>query len=251
METKFQTSFIPKTTIQTPTTPTFKGKKSPGVLVSLSFLIFLVSLLFAALSFGYLAYLENTKKTMDAELKANIEKFEKKTLEEYARLDTRIETAAGLINSHIAPSYFLEFLQNETLKSVKFGNLKYELSADGSYASIAMNGVAKSYNAIAFQSNVFGNFKDLTTPIFSNLDLDLLGNVTFAFTSRVNSSFIYYKNKAEEFKSRSEGVVSNDGGASGTRPTANTTVPAGETNDELLGDVDSLLQDIDLDNIAQ
>jgi hypothetical protein len=240
VETKFQTSFIPKTTIQTPTTPAFRKSKSPGILVSFCFLILLVSLLFAVLSFGYLSFLENTKKTMDEQLKANIEKFEKRTLEEYARLDTRIETATLLINTHIAPSYFLEFLQAETLKSVKFTNLKYELSADGSYASVSMTGVAKSYNAIAFQSNVFGNFKDLTTPIFSNLDLDLLGNVTFAFTSRINSSFIYYKNKAEEFKQRSQGVVSTD-----AQPKTESTDAA------LMGDVDSLLQDIDLTDLSQ
>lgn len=238
METKFQTSFIPKTTIQTPTTSSFKTKKSPGILISFCFLIFLASLLFAVGTYGYLSYLENTKKTMDGELKANIEKFEKRTLEEYARLDTRIETAANLINTHIAPSYFLEFLQAETLKSVKFSNLKYELSSDGSQASISMNGVAKSYNAIAFQSNVFGNFKDLTTPIFTNLDLDLLGNVTFAFTSKVNSSFIYYKNKAEEFKRRSQGAVSSE-------------ARGDESVDDLLGDTESLLQDINLDDLSQ
>lgn len=198
METKFQTSFIPKANMA-PNVPVHT-RRPTSFFLAFAFVIFLINVVLAAGAYTYSKYyLVEQEDNISTNLDKNVKAFEPDTIKKYAKLDTRIDTARYLIENHIAVSYFLDFLSLETLKSVSFTDMKYELSADGKSANISMNGLASGYNAVAFQSSVFGKNSNLKDMIFSNLDLDKLGNVVFNLSMKVEPGFIYYKKNINDF----------------------------------------------------
>lgn len=214
METKFQTSFIPKTSLD----PVSSGAKKPmGLFAFIATIIFFISVVIGAGAFGWHRYLENRKSQMEIDLDKSVKKFEPNTIEEYVRLNNRIDAAKSLLARHIAVSYVFDFLQDQTLQSIRFSDFKYDLSTDGS-ANISMNGEAKSYNAVAYQSQVFGRERALKSPIFSNLDLDASGNVIFNFNTKVDPGFIVYIRKAAQTSANSfdDIVPITSGGNDGT-----------------------------------
>ncbi|HEY4512467.1 MAG TPA: hypothetical protein VJH63_02280 [Candidatus Paceibacterota bacterium] len=220
METKFQTSFIPKTALD----PVSSGTKKPmGLFVFISTIIFFISVVIAAGAFGWDKYLENRKVQLKSDLERNVKAFEPQTIEEYVRLNNRIDAAKTLLSKHIAVSYVFDFLQDQTLQSVRFSDFKYDLVTDGS-ANISLNGEAKSYNAVAYQSEVFGKERALKSPIFSNLDLDAAGNVIFNFNTKIDPGFIVYTRKASQASQNSFDdiipITSEDGSDNNTGPTS-------------------------------
>lgn len=237
METKFSTSFIPKTNIDPVRGPV---KKPLGLFAFLSTIIFFISAVVGAGAFGWHKYLEGRKATMKADLERNIKAFEPKTIDQYVRLDNRIISAKELLSKHVAVSYIFDFLQDKTLRSVGFTDFKYTVAADGG-ATLAMNGLAKSYNAIAFQSTVFGEERALKTPLFSNLDLDNQGDVVFNFSTGVEAGFIAYTRKASGSKAERQDLPSEDvtfstdvlpvsaTSSEAAKPTVSTSTGAGAT----------------------
>lgn len=193
METKFQTSFIPKTSIDT--TATALPRRHMGFFTFISLIIFFLSALSAGGMYMWHKYLIGSEQSLKESLDRNIKSFESQTIEEYVRLNNRIDAAKYLLSHHVAISYIFDFLSEKTIKSVRFLDLKYDVGVDG-VATLTMNGEAKSYNAVAYQSEVFGKEKSLKSPLFSNLDLDTVGNVVFNFTTKIDPSFIFYTRKA-------------------------------------------------------
>lgn len=194
METKFQTSFIPKTTLE----PVASGGKKPlGLFAFLSTIIFFISAVVAAGAFGVDKYMESKKASMKEDLERNIKAFEPQTIDQYVRLNNRINAAKELLGKHVAISYIFDFLEEQTLQSVGFTDFKYNVGADGG-AALSLNGSARSYNAVAYQSIILGKERALKNPIFSNLDLDNAGNVVFNFTTDVDPGFIAYTRKASQ-----------------------------------------------------
>ncbi len=193
METKFQTSFIPKTTLDPIANNT--AHRPLGFFSFITSIIFFITVLVAGGAFGWHKYLDSSKLKIQSDLDRNIKSFEPQTLDEYVRLNNRIDSAKTLLAKHVAVSYIFDFLQEQTIQSVKFSDFKYDIGTDGS-ALLSMNGEAKSYNAVAYQAEVFGKERALKTPLFSNLDLDTFGNVIFNFTTKVDPGFITYTRKA-------------------------------------------------------
>jgi hypothetical protein len=114
-------------------------------------------------------------------------------------LDKKIESAKTLFEKHIALSYFLDFLGKETLKSIRFLDFSYVLNQGGQSADISLNAQANGYNALAYQSTVFGKQSSLKKIIFSNLDLDKAGNVVFKLNLMLDPAFVYYKKNVNDF----------------------------------------------------
>lgn len=195
METRFQTSFIPKAPISS--SGEHQAKSTIGLFSFLATLIFIISLALAGGAFGYRAYLQNDQDQKKSDLEKNVNAFELPTIQEYVRLDARMSTARALLNKHISASNILNYLSTVTLKTIRFNDYKYDLNSDGTI-KISMTGQAKSYNSVAYQSQVFGETKALKGPIFSNLDLDNKGNVVFNFTTGIDPSFISYTNTLDQ-----------------------------------------------------
>lgn len=201
METKFQTSFIPKKSLATPSVS--HSKTSMGFFMFFALIIFMISVGIAGGAYGWKKYIEKRVIRMDEDLKANESKFEPRTIDEYYRLEQRMNNAKKLIDSHISMSVFFKVLGKLTLKSVQFKDLKYNLEDDGNI-SIEMNGSVATYNALADQSRVFGAEKRITNQVFSDIDVEKTGRVVFSFKGTINPELLYYKNNLPNPKDNSK-----------------------------------------------
>jgi len=199
METKYQTSFIPKKPVTT-AAPTRSGGMSLFLLVSI--ILFLVSLGLA----GYVYLEKNLLVKGIQQAQATIESKKEGivadsiTVESLVQLNSRINIAKVLLSKHIAISPIFSFLQEGTLKSVRFKNFTFSSSnkndTTGSRVSIQMSGQARDWETVASQADEFGKpdyKKIISEPKISNLSLNNDGSVSFLFTAFVASEFLIYK----------------------------------------------------------
>ncbi|MDD5050403.1 MAG: hypothetical protein PHV93_01515 [Candidatus Pacebacteria bacterium] len=190
MDPKLQTSFIPKKAL------TDGDKVSGGInLVSLiTALIFIITLATAGGLYVYSGVIDKqvTKETQT--LKQNEDALELPTLEQYIRLDDRIEAAKQILHNHIAVTPIFDTLQKTVLKSIQFSDLTLTFGGPDKI-SLAMKGQTLNYGSIAYQSDIISKDEGglLKNPIFSDLNLDASGNVTFSFAATLDPSLILYE----------------------------------------------------------
>ena len=192
MEPKFQKSFIPKESLAGSVTKVRRVGGVVGIMTLLSLVIFIISIALSGGVFLYQQYLqrsiENKKDSIDRARAA----FEPSLIRDLSRLDARIESAKEILSTHLAPSTVFSLLEDLTLQNVRFTNFSYE-ATDGGIGKLKLRGIARSFNAIAQQSNLIGASIVVHDPIFSNLGLDDKGNVTFDFTATVDARLLSYK----------------------------------------------------------
>jgi len=198
METKFQTSFIPKK-------PVMGGEPSRSGSMSL---LLLVSIIIFLVSIGMAGYVFLEKNLLIQKLAADQNTIETNksglvsdsiTIESLVELDSRTNVAKTLLDKHIAVSPVFDFLQKVTLVSVKFNNFTFSSAspdASGvSKVSIQMSGQARDWETVASQADEFGKpewKKVISEPKISNLSLNADGSVSFIFTSFVAPVFLIY-----------------------------------------------------------
>jgi hypothetical protein len=191
MDTKLQTSFIPKKPLM-PTTG-LRHTKHVSFFSILVILIFIFSILGAGLVFAYQKYLGSRIASMQKSLEAAERSLDANLIGEWVRLDKRVESTKDLLHTHIAFSNFLDLLETMTMRDVYFKNFGYTLTNNGRVA-IAMDGEASSFATVALQSDEFAkNSKVMTNQLFSNIDLTQTGNVVFRFTATLDPSVVSYE----------------------------------------------------------
>lgn len=204
MEGKFQTSFIPKKPVVSAVPARSSGM---SLFMVVSIFIFVISLALAGLVFAGQRYLSSQlEKDKESFAKAQ-ENFDSTTVETLVKLSKRIESAKKILNKHIAVLPIFDFLESKTLKNIRFKTVEISFSENG-IANIDMKGEAKNFSAVALQSDVFAESKELKNPIISGIDLTLTGGVSFNFESSVDSSFVLYKN-ARNIEGNNEETNSN------------------------------------------
>ncbi|MDB5254331.1 MAG: protein of unknown function with transrane region [Parcubacteria group bacterium] len=194
MEPKFQSSFIPKGPLAT--SGSVAGIQPKRSLVGfLAKAIFVITLILALAVVGYKFYLRSDINKMGADLEAAKAKLDPNVITEISNLNTRIVSTQTLLQNHVVLSPFFDFLQESTLKTVRFNDMAYISDEKGT--TMLMHGQAKGYAAVSLQSDAFSKTKYFKNPVFSNLDLDNKGNVVFTFTATVDPSIISYKTAIE------------------------------------------------------
>jgi len=199
METKYQTSFIPKK----PVTMGSSRSNSMSLFLLISIIIFLVSIGLA----GYV-YLEKSlliqkitadQKTIETNKTGLVS--DSITIESLVELNSRTNVAKDLLAKHIAVSSVFNFLQQGTLTSVRFKDFSFSSLGKSDTGinkiSIQMSGQAKDWETVASQADEFGKpeyKKIITEPKISNLSLNTNGSVSFTFTSFVSPDFLIYGN---------------------------------------------------------
>jgi len=158
-------------------------------------LVFVLSIAAALLVFGYGLYLKSSLTKMGEALEIAKTNLEPDTIKEVARLDARIVGVEKLLAGHTVLLPFFDFLENNTLKSVRFTQFSLANSPEG--FSVSVRGQARGYAALAFQADTLNKSKYLKSTSFSNLDLDEKGNVTFALEAIIDPSLISYKRLLE------------------------------------------------------
>ena len=196
METKFQNTFIPKSALDT---PSIAVARPASFLTFLAMIIFLLSGAVAGGVYLWGQYLTGQVTSLNQNLQTNKSAFEPGTIEQYARLNSRFDSARSLLQSHVASSAFFDLLNKDTLKTVQFSDLTYSQDGTGSI-SIKMSGKAKSYNSVAYQAKIFSSEPVFKNAVFSNLDLDQSGNVVFEFDAQIDSSLVTYQNNLASYK---------------------------------------------------
>lgn len=195
METKFQTSFIPKK----PVVEERRNNSSISLFLLLSIIVFLVSIGLGGWIFIQKDLLIKNIESAEEVIKSNQGAFELDTIESMIRLDSRIKIAKDLLASHVSISPIFSFLEDKTLKSVRFKTFNFTSAGkDESGAStikVTMTGQAKDFKTIALQAEEFGNVNYrniIKNPVFSDLNLTSDGSVSFSASMFVVPSFLSY-----------------------------------------------------------
>jgi len=202
METKFQTSFIPKA----PVVDSSAGRRSSGagVLFLVSFIIFMASACSAAGVFFYNQILDQKIKKGNEELIDNKNIFDPGLVQEYSRLNDRIKASYEILKKHVSVSNLFNIISAVTLKNVRFSNFTYS-NASSDKVTLNMNGQTKSYELVALQARALTDptmkyrnaFK---SPIIGDLNVDTLGNVSFNLSSSIDPSVISYYRLVQDLK---------------------------------------------------
>lgn len=189
VETKFQTSFIPKQ----PVTEEVKHSGGGSILFLVGFLFLIAG---AAAAVGVTIWgksIEASIKKGEAQLKERRAAFNSSTIDTYTRLDARIDAAENLLKNHIGASALFSKLAENTLKTVRFNNFSYTNSG-GDKIIITMSGEALDYESMALQAkwltdpSLNNAFKG---PIFSNFN-KVKDTVVFTFASGINPYVVDY-----------------------------------------------------------
>lgn len=190
MPERVTTSFIPKEALAGQ-----RNTRAPSANPFFLLNIVAAAILFATVvaSVGLFLFQSYTAQSIAAKnesLNRQRSAFEPATILELLRLEARIGASEELLGKHTALSLLFDDLEARTNTNVRFRDFSFD--NNGAEYVLTMDGIAKSFNAVALQSDSFGKSTLLSDPIFSNLNLDDTGNVVFNFTATVEIARINY-----------------------------------------------------------
>lgn len=161
-----------------------------------SFLILIISGLFLGGAYLYKGFLEKNISELLDSLKRAQDILDPVFVREIQTIDTKIESSKVLLSQHRMPSALFEFLEQSTLKTVRFSNFdfSYPPKKDGDVI-INLRGTAKGYSSLALQAREFQRNKYMGNIIFSGLSLGEKGAVNFSAKIIINSDFLTYQVK--------------------------------------------------------
>ena len=191
MQERVKTSFIPKASLQQKRSPRSGVTSSFSLINFIAVIILIASIVGAVGIFLFEQYTIQSIERKRESLERARAAFEPATIKELARLDTRLNTGFTLLNGHVKPSQLFDELERLTLTSVRFSNFSYGETTPGR-VFITMSGEARSFNALALQSDAFGESDAFNEPLFEGLNLNELGTVVFNVTSIVDESVLSF-----------------------------------------------------------
>jgi hypothetical protein len=225
MESRFQTSFIPKKSV---VSEPMRGPRVINLFAVLSTVIFLMVLAGAVGTFFYGSYLEKAIAANKTLLENEKGSLDPELVRQIVRLDTRMQVGQKLINEHIAPSHFFDLLEEITLPSVRFSSFKFDF-LDRDKVSLVMKGQASGFSAVALQSDIFNKTSVLQNPIVGSLALQPAGTVSFDFSAELDSTILLFKR-----------YIVGSGSGSDSFPSSNSDMTSSTTEQSLLDTTDSL-----------
>src|ERR1035437_6592516 len=204
METKFQTSFIPKKPLAVSNTG--QARHSISVFLTISIIIFIISLGAAGFAYAWENILNSDQNQYKDTLAKDQDQFNTDLINTLTKANTTIDIAESLISNHLAVSEIFNIIGQLTIGSVQWKSFTFSVPAtSGSSAvgtskdtTISMQGGTDSYYSVAYQSDVFGRSSELganqviKNPVLSNLSVGSDGKVSFSFTASVNPSKLSY-----------------------------------------------------------
>lgn len=200
METKFQTSFIPKKPIIQ------ENKITSGISLFLlmSIIVFLIASGIAGWVFLEKKLLIGKIQTEKDIINKNTDSLNKDSvsIENFVELNTRIESSKNLLFKHVSVSPIFGFLGNLALKNVRFNSFIFSASnSDGSGNSsikVDISGKALDWRTMAAQVDEISKPEWKTIirdPKVSNLGLSSDGSIVFSLSVLLNPDFVTYKIK--------------------------------------------------------
>lgn len=208
------TSFIPKKAI-TEIRPT-EGE-SVSIFTAIVVIIFLVTALTAGGMFVYQNILQKKLAAEKVTLSEYQSRFSPEQILKMKRDDLRLITATEILARHRSPSQIIRFLQSITFKNVRYTNFEY---TDSDGIKIHLDGVARNYQYVGFQSDAFKSNKYVKEYMFSDFALQPDGTVGFKVEATLDPTFIRF-DTAIQVDTAAKGVTST---------TSGSTIPVAQTN---------------------
>jgi hypothetical protein len=203
METKFQTSFIPKKALTvTPTgVPNEKPRRyTSSLFMLIAILLFVVSMGGLGGAYAWKNYLKNSQQSLKSELVKREKQFNLDTIDRLKQADSKITIISDLVNNHVAFSEIFDIVARIAIEKVKFNSMEVVApQKDGDSASIAITGEGTSLMAVAFQSDVlsqleqYGLRKIIKNPMLTNPTVSDANKVTFNFSAQIDPIYLTYK----------------------------------------------------------
>lgn len=206
METKFQTSFIPKKPI--PSTvggsmgvpmPPHK-RHSSSLFMTIAVFAFILSLLAVGGSYLYKSFLLNQRVAYEKELKVREKQFNVDLIENLKRQNIKIDVANQLLRNHLAVSQIFDIIGQFTSENVRF--LSMDLTSPQNQTEdmkISLRGYGTNFVAVAFQSDVLGQLEDyglrkiVKNPIISDPSKGQDSRVSFGFSASIDPTALSYQ----------------------------------------------------------
>jgi hypothetical protein len=192
------TSFIPKKPIDTSDVIVTTHRSSGGLVGFLCFFMILMS----GLSYGgvyvYNKNLLEQKTALDQKLAKARDSIGTDFVSDMKRLNARITGVKTLLTNHVVVTPIFKALQDTTLRSVVYNSFSYNFKNDDTTkklsVDITISGTAKSYAAIALQSDAFTKSSLIRNPIFSDLKINTKTNtVDFKLVFSAEPSDLSYE----------------------------------------------------------
>ena len=204
METKFQTSFIPKKPVA-PTgmagnVPIIKRPRS-SIVMMIATLIFIGSLAGAGGAYAWKYQLAANQETYKSDLEKREGGFDLPLLTKMKRVNVQINTAQQLLAGHIAVSQIFDSIGRLTAEKVRFMNM--ELSSgttggSGSEIKIGMSGSGKDLFTVAFQAQVLRELEKydlrnvIKNPVLTDPTENEKADVSFRFSATISPQTLLY-----------------------------------------------------------
>ncbi len=171
-----QTSFIPRKVLGRESSI---REKPVGLFLVIATFIFVVALLGSGGVYLYKYSLDKSIEESSRYLNENKAALEPNTINYLLRNDKRLRAANDILNKHIVASPVFSLLEDLTLKTVRFSKFDYS-NNNGKGGIIKLSGEAKSYGSVALEADTLnGNKQMIKSAVFSSLNLNERGNVTF------------------------------------------------------------------------
>jgi hypothetical protein len=205
METKFQTSFIPKKPVTfvggagTNFVPKQRPRPTINIFFNIGLLLFIVSICTAGGVYIWKNMMNSSQENLKQQLVNRQKQFNPDLIEELKRINVKIDLANKIMSNHLALSNVFGIISQMTSERVRFNNL--DLSAPGSQGNdikISMGGVGADLSAVAFQSDVLGQLdqyglrKIVKDPILSDPTLETTGLVSFSLSASIDPTTLSY-----------------------------------------------------------
>ena len=198
METKFQTSFIPKRTLVSDQ-KIISVKSGTSIIMLISTILFIISVAGAVFSVIYTNIITKNQESYKARLIDSEKRFNITLIEDLKKANTKIDLSKQLLKKHISTPEIFSILSELTTENVRFSSFSFSLpTKDNEGIKIALSGIAKDFYTIAFQSDVFGSSekfgknKILKNPVVSDVSELENGSVRFSFSATINPEDLLY-----------------------------------------------------------
>ncbi len=159
-----------------------------------SFFAYLVLLIVFALALGVFFYgriLSSTQASREAELTKAEAAIDQATVDDFVHLRDRLNSSQSLLGKHVALSNVFSTLQTILPSSVRLSSLHIALDDTGA-VKIEGSGFAKSFNSLAFASEVFSADSSIKEVIFSRIGVTKDSTIAFNLAASIDPKLIAY-----------------------------------------------------------
>lgn len=187
-------SFVPKQPVRSANRP--KANQSLNVFSMASLVLLIAAAILAGAVFGYSLLLEREKSQKTEELTQIQQSVDQAAVEDLVRFGHRLTAAQEILNNHLTPSALFAVLERDTVSGVQFSDFQYQIGDEGEIA-ITLQGLAESFNTLAYQSQVLSQNPFLRNQIFADTSVEgETESVSFSFSATVSDELILAGNSA-------------------------------------------------------